>query len=74
MYLDPQVVVHSFEPFPKFMGVRYHYGDVLVSVVVCYTVVVRLVVSGSLSIVDVVFLVKFVLWSLQSLWWEIGGL
>ena len=41
------------------MDVRYHYGDV---VVVCYTVVVvRLVVSGNWSIVDVVFAVKFVL-------------
>ena len=51
----------SFWTFPQSTDVRYHYGDVLVAVVVCYTVVVRLVVSRSLFIVDVVFVVKFVL-------------
>ena len=45
------------------MDVRYHYGDVLIDAVVCTTVVivVRMVVSGCLSIVNVVFIVKFVL-------------
>ena len=63
MYLDPQVVACPFEPCSQSKDVRYHYGDVLL-VVICYTVVafvVRLIVSGSLSIVDVVFVVKFVL-------------
>ena len=53
------------------MDVRYHYGDGLIYVVVWSTiVVVGLVVSGCLSIVDVVFVVKFVLrahgWKLQA--------
>ena len=58
----PQVVACPFEPFHQSMDVRYHYGDILV-VVVCSTVVfvISLVVSGSLSIVGVVFAVKFVL-------------
>ena len=43
------------------MYVRYHYGDVIVAVV-CSTIgVVGLVVCGILSIVDVVFVIKFVL-------------
>ena len=63
MYLDPQVVACPFEPFPKSMDVRYHYGDVLVAAVVCSTVFVvdRLAVSGCLSIAHAVFAVKFVL-------------
>ena len=53
------------------MDVKYHYGDVLV--VICYTIV-RFVVSGSLSIVDVVLAVEFVSWSVESPWWEIARL
>ena len=55
-------MLHVLLNFPPSMDVRYHHGGVLaVVVVICYIVVVRLVVSGSLSIVDVVFAVKFVL-------------
>ena len=44
------------------MNVRYHYGDDVVVVVVYSTVVVvGLVVSGSMSILDVMFAVKFVM-------------
>ena len=47
------------------MDVRYYYGDILfvfVVVVVCSTiVVVGLVVSRILSIVDVMFAIKFVM-------------
>ena len=58
MDLDPLAVACPFEPLPWSMDVRYHYVDV----VVCSTiVVVGLVVSRSLSIVDVMFAIKFVL-------------
>ena len=41
------------------MDVKYHYGDVLVAVVVYITVVivVRLIFSGCLSILEVMFAV-----------------
>ena len=61
MYLDPHVVVCTFEPFPQSMDVRYHYGDVLVVVCSTVVVIVGVVVNRSLSIVDVVFMVKFVM-------------
>ena len=52
------MVACPLEPFPKCMDVRYHYRDVLVFVV-CSNVAVGVVVSGGLSIVDIVFAVKF---------------
>ena len=57
------------------MDVRYHYGDVLV-VVVCSTivVVVGLIVSRILSIVDVVFAIKFVMKTVHSQLLETAGL
>ena len=56
IYLDPQAVACSFEPSSQSKDAWYHYGDVLdVVVVVGSTLVVRLVVSGCLSIVVVVF-------------------
>ena len=34
MYLDPQAVSCPLEPLPLSMDVRYHNGDVLITVVV----------------------------------------
>ena len=59
MHLDPQVVACPFESLPKSMDVWYYYGDVFVESIV--VVIVGLVASGCLSIVDVVFMVEFVL-------------
>ena len=62
MYLDPHIVGCPLKPFLQSVDVRYHYGDlvvVVVVVVVVFIVVVRLFVSGCLSIVDVVFVVQF---------------
>ena len=56
MYLDPQVDACSFEPFPNTKDEWHHYGDAFA---VWSIVVVELVVSGCLSIVDVVFMVDF---------------
>ena len=62
MYLDPHNDACPFEHFPQSMDVRYHYGNVVVAVVVCsIVVVVGLVVSRSLSIVYVVFAVELVM-------------
>ena len=65
MYLYPLAVVCPFEPPSYSLYVRYHCRDVLIVVVavVCSNIVgvVGLIVSGILSIVDAVFMIKFVL-------------
>ena len=75
--MDPHTVVCPFEPFPQSMDVRYYYGDVLVIAVDCSTCVVvaaGLVVSRGLSIMDIVFAVEFVIYTVQCLWWKTAGL
>ena len=60
VHLDPQAVACPFELFPKFMYAWYHYGDIF-AVGSSVVGAVGLVASGCLSIVDVVFMVEFVL-------------